>query len=95
MRIESIIMAIQKPPDIVGSQKLFERYLAASTSGEDPDAILDTLLVDYAQSVLKRVVRSRLSSLYTPQDAAELASEAMVELLGRLRGGSSGPSHYI
>jgi hypothetical protein len=69
----------------VGSQELFKRYLDASAPGDDPESILDTLLADCAQSVLNRVVRSRLGSLYTPEDAAELSSEAMLELLGRLR----------
>jgi hypothetical protein len=70
----------------VGSQELFERYLAVSIPEDDPDSLLETLLVDYAQPILNRVVRSRLGSLYTPPDAADLTSEAMLELLGRLRG---------
>jgi len=69
----------------VGSQELFERYLAATEAGDTPEGLLDTLLTDCAQPILHRVVRSRLGSLYTPVDAAELAGEAMVELLGRLR----------
>ncbi len=69
----------------MGSQELFERYLSVSIPEDDPDRLLETLLIDYAQSILNRVVRSRLGSLYTPADAADLASEAMLELLGRLR----------
>jgi hypothetical protein len=69
----------------VGSQELFERYLAVSIPEDDPDSLLETLLVDCAQPILKRVVRSRLGSLYSPADAADLTSEAMLELLGRLR----------
>jgi DNA-directed RNA polymerase specialized sigma24 family protein len=69
----------------VGSQELFERYLAASTPDDDPGTILESLLTGCAQPILNRVVRSRLGSLYTPADACELASEAMLELLGRLR----------
>jgi len=69
----------------VGSQELFKRYLAASVPDDDPESILETLLADCAQPVLTHVVRSRLGSLYTPEDAAELSSEAMVELLSRLR----------
>ena len=69
----------------MGSQELFERYLGVSLREDDPDSLLETLLVDCAQPILKRVARSRLGSLYTPADAADLASEAMLELLGRLR----------
>lgn len=67
------------------SQILFERYLAATVPDDDPEGMLETLLTDHAPPVLNRVVRSRLGSLYTPADAAELSSEAMLELLGRLR----------
>jgi DNA-directed RNA polymerase specialized sigma24 family protein len=69
----------------VGSQELFDRYLAARAPGDDPDGTLNTLLTDCAQPILNRVVRSRLGSLYTQADAAELSSEAMLELLARLR----------
>ncbi|MGA9042352.1 MAG: hypothetical protein WB421_17595, partial [Terriglobales bacterium] len=74
-----------QPPHIVGSQELFERYLASPAPGDDPDSILETLLTDCAPPILNRVVRRRLGSLYTAADAAELASEAMLELLSRLR----------
>ena len=69
----------------MGSQELFERYLASPAPGDDPDSILETLLTDCAPPILNRVVRKRLGSLYTPEDAAELTSEAMLELLSRLR----------
>jgi len=69
----------------VASQELFERYLAATIPDDDPASLLEILLTDHAQPILNRVVRSRLSSLYTPADAAELSSEAMLELLSRLR----------
>jgi DNA-directed RNA polymerase specialized sigma24 family protein len=69
----------------VGSQEFFERYLAASIAEEDPESLLETLLVECAPPILNRVVRSRMGSLYTPHDAADLAGEATVELLGRLR----------
>jgi DNA-directed RNA polymerase specialized sigma24 family protein len=69
----------------VGSQKLFERYLAATDPDDDAESMLESLLVDFAHPIAKRVVRSRLGSLYTPADAAELSSEAMLELLSRLR----------
>lgn len=83
-------MRIRNRPNIVGSQELFLRYLAATVPGDDPESadpegLLETLLTDYAQPVLNRVVRSRLGSLYTPADAVELISEAMLELLRRLR----------
>ncbi len=71
--------------NIVGSQKLFERYLAATISDEDPERLLETLLTDFAPPILNRVVRSRLGSLYSPAAASELSSEAMLELLSRLR----------
>ncbi len=67
------------------SQNLFERYLVAVPPEEDPESILETLLALHAQPVLQRVVRRRLASLYTPATAADLAAEAMVELLGRMR----------
>jgi hypothetical protein len=69
----------------VGSQRLFERYLAATIPDDDPEYLLETLLTDFARPILNRVVRSRLGSLYTPEDASELSSEAMMELLSRLR----------
>jgi len=69
----------------VGSQELFEHYLAATEPGDDPDTILDILLTDWAQPILNRVVRRRLGSLYTAVDAADLTGEAMLELLSRLR----------
>ena len=53
--------------------------------GEDPDSILEALLTDCAPPILNRVVRRRMGSLYTPGDAADLSSEAMLELLSRLR----------
>jgi len=71
--------------NIVGSQKLFERYLAATPPDEDPEQFIEVLLTDFAPPILNRVVRSRLGSLYTPDDASELSSEAMMELLSRLR----------
>jgi len=69
----------------VCSQELFERYLAATITEDDPESILEILLTEFAQPILTRVVRSRLGSLYTPVDAVELSSEAMLELLRRLR----------
>jgi len=69
----------------VGSQELFEHYLAASMPGDDPDTILEALLTDCAPPILNRVVRRRMGSLYTPGEAADLSSEAMLELLSRLR----------
>ncbi len=69
----------------MSSQILFERYLAATIPDEDPETILETLLIDYAPPILSRVVRNRLGFLYTPADAAELSGEAMLELLRRLR----------
>lgn len=69
---------------MAGGDKLFEQYLAARVPAEDPDCLLESLLAA-AQPVVNRVVRSRLGSLYTPADAAELSSEAMLELLSRLR----------
>jgi hypothetical protein len=71
--------------NIVGSQKLFERYLAATPPDEDPEYFIEVLLTDFAPPILNRVVRSRLGALYTPDDASELSSEAMMELLSRLR----------
>ena len=71
-------------PIFVGSQELFEHYLA-SVPGDDPDSLLEALLTGCAPPILNRVVRRRLGSLYTPGDAADLASEAMLELLSRLR----------
>lgn len=65
-------------------QKLFDGYLAARVPIDDPEGLLEALLA-HAQPVLKRTVRSRLGSLYTAADASELASEAMLELLRRLR----------
>lgn len=76
----------------MGSQELFERYLASPAPGDDPDRILETLLTDCAPPILNRVVRRRLGSLYTPEDAAELTSEAMLELLSRLRALGEGGS---
>ena len=67
------------------SQNLFERYLAATIPVDDPEALLETLLTEYAGPIMNRVVRNRLGSLYTPADAAELSGESMVELLSRLR----------
>ena len=58
--------------------------MAARVPEEDPDTLLEALLAT-AQPFVTRVVRSRLGSLYTPADAVELASEAMFELLSRLR----------
>ncbi len=72
-------------PKLVGSQELFEHYLAASIPNDDPDSILEALLTDCAPPILNRVVRRRMGSLYTPGDAADLSSEAMLELLSRLR----------
>jgi len=69
----------------VGSQELFEHYLAASIPGDDPDSLLEALLNYCAQPIVSRVVRRRMGSLYTPGDAADLSSEATVELLSRLR----------
>ena len=69
----------------MGSQELFERYLAAAIPGDDSDGILEALLTNCAPPILNRVVRSRLGSLYTPADTADLSSEAMLELLSRLR----------
>ncbi len=69
----------------MGSQELFEHYLEASIPGDDPDSILEALLTDCAPPILNRVVRRRMGSLYTPGDAADLSSEAMLELLSRLR----------
>lgn len=69
----------------MSSQIIFERYLAAAIPGDDPETILESLLVDHAKPVLERVVRNRLGALYTAGDAAELSSEAMLELLARLR----------
>jgi hypothetical protein len=79
-----------KTPDIVESQKLFERYLAATGPEDefqpcDAETLLEALLVEFAHPIVNRVVRGRLGSLYTPEDAAELASEALTELLSRLR----------
>lgn len=68
----------------MSSQDYFERYLAA-TPDEDPESILETLLAHCAPPILKRVVRSRLGSLYTPETGAEVTSEAMLELLTRVR----------
>src|SRR5580658_2266232 len=84
MRMGPIIMR-QIDLNIVGSQKLFERYLAATPPDEDPEYFIETLLTDFAPPILNRVVRSRLGSLYTADDASELSSEAMMELLSRLR----------
>jgi hypothetical protein len=67
-----------------GENQLFERYLAARVPDEDPDTLLERLLV-MAQPVATRIVRRHLGSLCTPADAAELANEAMLELLSRLR----------
>ncbi len=67
------------------SQNLFERYLVATPPEDDPESLLETLLALHAQPVLQRVVRRRLGSLYTPATAADVAAEAMVELLGRMR----------
>jgi DNA-directed RNA polymerase specialized sigma24 family protein len=78
-------MSVGNRRTIVGSQDLFERYLAGPATGDDSDSILESLLADCAPPILNRVVRRRLGSLYTPWDAAELASEAMLELLSRLR----------
>jgi len=72
-------------PNVVGSQELFEHYLAATLPGDDPDSLLETLLTDCAPPILNRVVRRRMGSLYSPGDAADLSSEAMLELLTRLR----------
>jgi DNA-directed RNA polymerase specialized sigma24 family protein len=69
----------------VGSQELFERYLAATIPSEDSESSLEALLTGCAPPILNRVVRSRLGSLYTPADTADLSSEAMLELLSRLR----------
>ena len=66
------------------AQKLFDCYLAARVPLDDPESLLEDLLV-HAQPVLNRTVRSRLGSLYTPADVSELAAEAMLELLRRLR----------
>lgn len=67
------------------SQELFERFLVTSVPDDESDSMLDTLLTDCAPPILNRVVRSRLGSMYTAADAAELTSEAMLELLSRLR----------
>ena len=69
----------------MSGQELFERYLAVAIPDDDPESILETLLVDCAQPILNRVVRSRLGARYNPSDAADLSSEAMLELLSRLR----------
>src|SRR5580658_10445450 len=91
MRMGPIIMR-QIDLNIVGRQKLFERYLAATPPDEDPELFIEALLTDFAQPLLNRVVRSRLGPLYTPDDAAELSSEAMMELLSRLRALREKPS---
>jgi len=90
MRIQVYYNDHSKTSDIVESQELFARYLAATgpeetSQARDPEALLEALLVDCASPIVNRVVRSRLSSLYTHEDAAELASEALAELLSRLR----------
>ncbi len=69
----------------MGSQELFAQYLAASIPRDDPDSIVEALLTDCAPPILNRVVRRRMGALYTPGDAADLSSEAMLELLSRLR----------
>jgi DNA-directed RNA polymerase specialized sigma24 family protein len=69
----------------VVSQQLFERYIAAAPPHEEPEAILEQLLIEHAQPIMTRTVRSRLGSFYSAADAAELASESMLQLLGRLR----------
>ena len=65
------------------SQEIFELYRNASP-GEDAAALLEDLLVNHAEPLIRRSVERRLSRLYQAADAADLVHEAMAELLARL-----------
>jgi DNA-directed RNA polymerase specialized sigma24 family protein len=78
-------MVISYPEVIVLSQELFEQFLAASPPADEPEAILERLLTEHAHPIMSRAVRSRLGSMYSAADAAELTSESILQLLGRLR----------
>jgi hypothetical protein len=69
------------------ANELFRRYLAARNQDEDPEDLLARLVVDFAQPLVGRVVRRRLSSVrdVNPQDVEDVCSEALSVLVPRLR----------
>jgi hypothetical protein len=66
---------------------LFRRYLDAGSQEQDPEDLLARLVVDFAQPLVERVIRRRMSSVRSVnrQDLEDVSSEALSLLVPRLR----------
>ena len=63
------------------------RQFAESDEPERAEALLEALVVNHAQPAIRRIVRHKLAfqGAWESQDTEDVASEVLVELIGRLR----------